>query len=73
MVRLEGAMTTMGMAMVEGKEIFSITHVHHPAQQACHRPPISIKGDWGILQRKARHGATYGHAKMTSNELKWAT
>ena len=73
MVRLERAMTTMGMAMAEGKEILSITHGHHPAKPPCHRPPISIKGEWGILQREARRGATFGRAKTTSNELKWAT
>jgi len=36
-------------------------------------PPISIKGEWGILQREARRGATYGRAKTTSHELKWST
>ena len=35
--------------------------------------PISIKGDWGILQREAHRGATYGRAKTTSHELKWST
>ena len=70
MVRLERAMTTMGMAMAEGREIFSIIHGIHPVKPSFHRPPVSIKGEWGILQREARRGATFGRAKTTSKELK---
>ena len=73
MVRLERAMTNIGMAMADGKEILSITHGNHPTKPPYHRPPISIKGEWGILQREARRSATYGRAKTTSHELKWST
>jgi len=58
--------------MAEGREIFSIIHGSHPVKPSSHRPPVYIKGEWGILQREARRGATFGRAETTSNELKWA-
>ena len=45
MVRLERAMTNIGMAMADGKEILSITHGNHPTKPPCHRPPFPSRAN----------------------------
>ena len=42
MGRAERAMTSMGIAMVVGKEVSSIMQGHHPQQLPCIRPTVSF-------------------------------
>ena len=73
MVRADRAMTTIGLAKAAGIEISSLAYGHRPPQQPNPLPPVSFRGEWGLLQRESRRGATFGRAKSTSNKLLWAT
>ena len=72
MVRVQRAMTPIGLAMASGKEIQSITYGHTHARSPNPHPPVSFRGEWGELQREARHGAIVGRAKTTSNDTTWS-
>ena len=65
-------MTSMGISMSSGNEVFSLTHRHQPPQPPCLCPPVSFREEWGKQQRERRRGATYGRAKLVSNKLSWA-
>ena len=66
-------MATMELVREAGIEISSLAYGHRPPQQPNPLPPVSFRGEWGVLQRESRRGATFGRAKSTSNELPWAT
>ena len=61
-------MTTMGAAIANGCEISSIRYGCVPPKPSQPPPPVSIKGEWGILQRESRRGAHRGPAELFSRE-----
>ena len=77
MVQANRRMTTMGIATAAaraaaGIEISSLAHGHHPTKQHVPLPSVSFRGEWGVLQRENRRGATYGRAKFISDKTSWA-